>query len=303
MIRAGAALALIAVAVPSSSAVTQDWSAELREQMHRMATVGYRLSLTAEPTCAVKAAKTGLLVDDAAAYNARDRPRVARLLGLADLPQVASVVPDSPASAAGILAGDDIFAINGRTTSELKSALIAPDLIADEIENKLASTPSGASLQLDLRRRSKRILVNFLPVEGCGAKFVIKTGRGMEAFSDAQNVGLSAKLIAFTQSDDELAMVAGHELAHIIYGDATSKDHVMQRDKEDRADLLGASLARCAGYDLRRALGFWPRYDKQDWLRFFRDSSHRSVKRRVALIEAYSLSGPCPPMLAPKPKV
>lgn len=273
------------------------WPAALRAQLVRMTDVGYRLSTTAATLCTEKSGQTGLLIDHIAAYGTSDQAAVRTALGLTDRPQVAAVAPGSPAAKAGVLPGDDILAIDGRDTATILAQSAAPQLIADEIEEQLASAAPGQPLHLDLRRAGRSLSAELLPAEGCAARFIVKTGKGIEAFSDAQNVGLGIKLVAFTGSDDELALVAGHELAHIIYHDATTKSGLGQRAKEDRADVLGASLARCAGYDVERGLAFWPRYKKQDWLRFFRDPSHRSPDARVALIRANSVSGPCPPRL------
>ncbi len=273
------------------------WPVALRAQLVRMTDVGYRLSTTAAPLCTEKSGQTGLLIDHIAAYGDTDQAAVRTALGLTDLPQVAAVAPDSAAAKAGVLPGDDILAIEGRDTAAILARSAAPQLIADEIEEMLASATPGKPLHLALRRSGRSVSAELLPVEGCAARFVVKTGKGIEAFSDARNVGLGIKLVAFTGSDDELALVAGHELAHIVYHDATVKSGLGQRAKEDRADVLGASLARCAGYDVERGLKFWPRYKKQDWLRFFRDPSHRSPDARVALIRAKAVDGPCPPRL------
>lgn len=295
------ALGVLTLALAPLTAGAQEWPTNLRSQMIRMASVGYQLSLAAAPLCSTKGAQTGLLIDDLAAYDPQDRPLVSRLLGLSDLPQIAGVAPGSPAARAGIKAGDEIVAIGGQAVSAIQAASRTPDLVADELDERLSATPAGAVVHLDLKRGGHPVSADLHPVEGCAARFVVKTDKGIEAFSDTRNVGLGAKLIAFTQSDDELALVAGHELAHIIYRDASTRSGLRQRDKEDRADVLGASLARCAGYDIRRALAFWPRYNQQDWLRFFRDPTHRSVKGRVGLIESRALTGPCPPELATTP--
>ncbi|KQM14723.1 hypothetical protein ASE49_11145 [Novosphingobium sp. Leaf2] len=297
----GLALCAVALVVAPVRAPAQEWPLNLRTQMIRMASVGYRLSIAAAPLCGKKGSQTGLLIDALAAYSPQDRPLVRSLLHFSDLPQIAGVAPGSPAAGAGIQPDDQIMAIDGRAVSAIQAASRTPDLIADELDEQLTAAPAGAAVHLELKRDGKIMSVDLRPAQGCAARFVVKTDKGIEAFSDARNVGLGAKLIAFTQSDDELAMVAGHELAHIIYRDASTRSRLRQRDKEDRADILGASLARCAGYDLKRALAFWPRYDKQNWLRFFRDAAHRPVKDRVALIEARSLAGPCPPELQPAP--
>ena len=266
----------------------------MREQMKRVANVGYLLSGVTRSMCPRDAARTGLMIDFAKAYPERDRPAIAALLGLSDLPQIANVTPESAADFAGLKVGDDIAMINGIDSLTLIRQSPEPALVADQIEERLASTPEGTAINLRILRAGKPVEVIIRPDRGCSARFIVNTGAGMTAFSDPHNVGLDYKLVTFTRSDDELALVASHELTHIINRDAQTKD-LGQRGKEDRADVVGASIARCAGYDVGKALEFWRRYKKRDWLRFFRDPTHRSIDDRVALIKANSMTGECPP--------
>lgn len=285
---------LVSIVAPSCASAQQDWPVLLRERMTRVSTVAWRLSGAAHSLCPVDSARTGLMIDYVGAYSAADRAAVAALLGLGDLPQVAAVAPGSAAHAAGLQVGDDILAVDGVETSTLLAASRDPDLLADQIEERLASAPAGAAITLRIRRSGIAQSISMLPDRGCPARFIVTTGKGVTAFSDPQNVALDSRLVEFTRTDDELALVAGHELAHVINGDARTKG-MSQRAKEDRADALGAALARCAGYDLPTALEFWPRFKKRDWLHFLRAPTHRSIDARIALIRARAMSGPCPP--------
>lgn len=284
---------LALAAAPAAQAETA-WPLTLRAQMLRLSEVGYRLSGAAVTLCPIDAARTGILVDYAGAYPEEDRPAIARMLGLSALPQIAGVVPGSAAAAAGLQAGDDIVAIDGSPSTSVGGGSADPALLADRIEARLANTGKNAAVVLSVRRGGTQLSATLRPDRGCAARFIINTDKGMAAFSDPDNVGLGYEMVKFTRSDDELALVAGHELSHVINRDAASKEGG-QRGKEDRADVLGASLARCAGYDLGKALDFWPRYKKQDWLRFFRDPSHRSIDARIALIRTHAMTGECPP--------
>ncbi len=68
-------------------------------------------------------------------------------------------------------------------------------------------------------------------------------------------------------SDDELAVILGHELAHYTYGHArrSTKNPLLawgsgySRDLEDQADRVGLRYAYEAGFDVERALGMWSR--------------------------------------------
>lgn len=305
-----AALLALAVAFPLSLGFQPDdalatesaWPIELRQQMTRVTEVGFRLDLAAAPLCEQTAAGTGLTVDYIGAYEGASRADVARLLHLGELPQIAAVASGGPAAQAGIVPGDEILAIDGRETRDLQTAAPEPALFADYIENLLSATPIGQSIRLTLLRNGKSHLVTVVPIRVCAARFVIKTGEGIDAFGDGRNVAIGFELAKFTRSDDELALVAGHELAHIAERRSGHGSLKTRRAREDRADVLGAQIAICAGYDLERGLDFWTRYNKHDWLRFFRMPTHRSVPARIKLIASEATGGKCPPAsIVPRP--
>jgi hypothetical protein len=68
-------------------------------------------------------------------------------------------------------------------------------------------------------------------------------------------------------SDDELAVILGHELAHYTYEHArrSMKKPLLawgsgySRDLEDQADRVGLRYAYEAGFDIERAIGMWSR--------------------------------------------
>lgn len=288
---------LCLVAVPWTSAVAdsvrQPWPITLRTQMVRLGAVGYRLRRTARNLCPVKSAQTGLSIDYIEAYRQRDRSAISALLSLSDKPQVVGVAPGSPAAAAGVIAGDEILAVNGTGYQTLAARAHDASLLADELEERLGATTPGTLIQLRLARGGRTLNVDIHPEIGCGARFVVKTDGGAEAYSDEHNLAIASRMIGFTRNEDELALIAGHELAHIIHHDAAT--HGSQREKEKQADILGAELVRCSGFDLGRALEFWSRYRREEWLKAFTDTDHPTPATRAALIREQAMSGPCPP--------
>ena len=99
--------------------------------------------------------------------------------------------------------------------------------------------------------------------------------------------------MTFAASDDELALVAGHELGHIIHRDGKATSLADRRNMEDRADEAGAHLAKCAGYDVTAALGFWDRYANRRKLSFLYGPSHRSPRDRAARMAAFIAGDSC----------
>lgn len=75
-------------------------------------------------------------------------------------------------------------------------------------------------------------------------------------------------LMKITDNDHELALLIGHELAHILNGDLghshwtgeLKHDFDMDKYKESQADVIGTILMHKAGYDCHEGAKVWKRY-------------------------------------------
>lgn len=300
------ALSAPLVAVPKATFAEtppQPWSISIRKQIERLGNVEYRLRKSAGQLCNDSNTITGIKVDYIGAYATNDRAVVREYAGLGDAPQVISVAAGSPAEAAGVRPGDDVLAVNGVATSQLHSASDTPALLADQIEEMVAETPRDKRVELTLERSGKPVFISFRGEQACATRFVLKTGKGLTAYSDGTNVAVSADLVDFAQNADELAIFAGHELAHVVARDGKALGLRQRRAMEDRADMLGADLMRCAGFDVNRGIAIWQRYNKRDWLRWLRGPSHRNVPERIRRIKAHLQTEParCPPQIPSLP--
>ena len=283
----------------STGAIARDaWPLRLQQQMTRVSEVGWRLADAADALCRDRAAPIGAELDYIRAYAPADRPQAAATLALGDAPKVFSVIPQSPAAYGGLRAGDEVIAVNAREWRTIAAALDTPDLLADELQALIATLPLEEPLVLTVRREGAETAIPVTRTERCAVRFVLKTGGGLEAHSDSANVAISDKLVAFTRNDDELAMVLAHELAHVLYQDKRAMPLRMRRRAEERADLAGALLARCAGYDLGRALALFRRLGERDWLDWLGSPTHGGMKRRAARLEAVAGAEAACPMTA-----
>lgn len=172
----------------------------------------------------------------------------------------------------------------------------APRLFADELERMLAATPADAAVTLSLRRGGKEYATTMRGVPICGARVIYKLNDGLDAYADSEsgNLAITSGMIAFNGRDDALAMVIAHELAHIINRDGKAGGVSQRRDMEDAADMAGAGLVQCAGYDLTAATRFYADYNKHDWLRWIRDPTHRSMKSRARRVLGAPRDIACP---------
>lgn len=289
------AFLILADASTPAIAATTPWPLTLRSQIQRLTDVGYRIGLVAAPLCPSTVAGTGISLDYIEAYDTGDRAAVSALLKMTDMPQISAVAPESPADAAGVRPGDELVAIGQMTIAQLRRESTDTSLFADELEQRLAAAPQNLPLRLLILRNGRRLEMEITPQPVCAARYIMKTGAGLTAFSDGKNVAVSNKLIAFTKSNDELALIAAHETGHVINRDGEASGLRERRQMEDRADVMGVRLSYCAGYDPEKAFEFWFRRDAKDWARFLRSPSHRSRKSRVELMRRETQEISCPP--------
>lgn len=160
--------------------------------------------------------------------------------------------------------------MNGRaldtaeTISTTGSARAAVDLAQDILAEEMAK----GTVVLRIFRASEIREVRFTAAIACMSTVELVTGDEMNAWADGERVVVSEGIVARCSSDDDLALVIAHELAHNVLHHAqrlaamgrkaalSAADLAEKRDTEEKADELGVRLATAAGYDLRNAPQF-----------------------------------------------
>lgn len=281
---------LVAISAPfvlALPAYAQDappaWPNQLRSEMQRLADVGWQARLAAGALCPGQANGIGASFDQIAAYSPSMRADLSAATGMGTLPQVAAVAKGSPAALAGLRAGDEIEAVEGQPVSVLIAASPTPALFADELEVLLSKGKPGSRVSLTVRRGEATFDVDVTGQAICSTQILYKFEPGIDAYGDAETnrVAVTSGMISFNKNDAALTWVVAHELGHVIRGDIKARGIGERRRMEDRADLIGGALARCAGYDLESAAGFLLEYNRRDWLRWMRDPTHRSMTKRA----------------------
>ncbi len=302
-----AALALLAATSPLPPPVTTPIDPGTAESLRllvgkdlRVATIAFRLQTAAADHCPDHTRLSGLIVQDASQYSAALRPALAVLYGMTDLPTVTAVVKGSPAAAAGIGAGDAIVAVDGfGLAADLPMAAgRAPDgrrftAMIDRLDTAFAAGPAT----LVLRRADQERTVTVTGATACRSAVQLDLSDRRNASADGHVVTVTQGIADFTPSDDELAFVIGHELAHDILGhraylDGTHTSRGMVaglggngarlRATERQADYFGVYLLAWAGYDPHAAAHFWRRMAHADPLgSLFADGTHPGYGARV----------------------
>ncbi|HEX9954001.1 MAG TPA: M48 family metallopeptidase [Allosphingosinicella sp.] len=272
----------------------------LRRDDARVGSVAYRLARQGAPLCRERYPLTGLLFHHLAEYEAKDRPLMMSRYGLDRGPGILTVLPDTPAAKAGLLAGDTLLSVNGRAfpspqtiAAEPKRKIWRPMLEASEALLEEALRAGGARLTVLRGGAELALMLDSEP--GCTGRVRLARSTQMNAFSLRGYVVMTTAMLGYVRNDDELAVVIGHELSHSILGHQGVRDeegllaglgikpNAIWR-REEAADRLGLRLMAAAGYNLDSAIPFWERYlGKYDWFpQIFRSHPSRGARAKIA---------------------
>ncbi|HET8611894.1 MAG TPA: M48 family metallopeptidase [Sphingomonas sp.] len=306
-----AALLLLAAAQPQAAPppVDPDLAASLEALAAkdlRVASIAYRLQTAAGAHCPHHSRLSGMIVQDASQYRGDLRPAVAALFDLGAFPAVTGVVPGGPADRAGVRPGDQVAAVNGRSLVAGLPAVGSKKAngrrftaIVDRLDRAFNAGP----VTLSLLRDGQPLTIRVQGREGCASDVQLDLSKDRNAGADGKTVTISQGIVDFAHSDDELAFVIAHELAHDILGhrqflDAThtSRNGLFSgfggngkriRETERQADYYGLYMVAWAGYDVDAAADFWRRMGRADPLgSIFSDGTHPGNGSRVKAMEA-----------------
>jgi predicted Zn-dependent protease len=209
-------------------------------------------------------------------------------------------VPESSADTAGLRAGDELLAIDGKPVPAAgsgKKAYARLGLVEGWVEEGL----KRGALSIVFRRDGVDKTAELAPRRGCASRFQLVPGAKLNATANGTYVQVSGALVEFVRNDDELALVMAHELAHNILGhraqlDAAGvsrglfagfgKNRTRIRATELEADRYAHYLVARAGYDVTVAPAFWERFGRKVDAGIFADGTHPGTKERVRRAEA-----------------
>jgi hypothetical protein len=273
----------------------------LRAEDHRVGQVAFRIATRAAPLCPAATSLTGVLYHHLDEYEPADRPSMIAQFGLNRGLGVLSVVENSPAAAAGLVAGDVIVTLDDRPL-KLNPALAPPRSTArraalESAELQIEQALTRGAARIGVLRQGRRIELSLGSRPGCPGRVRLARSQQTNAFANGRYVTLTTAVLAFAQSDDELATIIAHEMAHNILNhpdrlDAEGVPKGLLRGigrnaqkvwaTEAEADRLGIRLASAAGYDVRAAIPFWRRfYARFDGPQIFRTHPSLGARERI----------------------
>lgn len=262
----------------------------------RLVMIGRRLAKGGAGLCGGAVSNPGWTIEDAEQFEPAVRDSVRAGLDLGNYPTLVAVEPGSAAARAGLRPGDELLAVNGRTVDATPSSR-ARRARQEALEEATAAALAQGSALVRVRRDGRMITISVDAEPGCATDFLIGRDQGLRAAaSNGTQVTVSTAIIDFTRSDDELALILAHELAHNVLGHnkrhralrvaGADRSGASGRDREREADRWALYLMARAGFDIGVAPGFWRRWGPKTSFGIFSDGSHPGWRDRAETAEA-----------------
>lgn len=246
----------------------------------RVARVGYRLSAANAELCPAVRNSAGWLLHAASQYSSELRPWAEARFGLdGDLPGLLAVPEGSAAALAGLRRGDLLLSVNGAAlTRGVKGQTAAFEGLEANIQ-RLDLALARGPVEIAFRRDGADQTATVTPQRACGYDVQLDPSDELNARADGKRLFITTAMAGFAATDDELALVLGHELAHHVLGhrdwhEAEARGRRTQTlpalagtsgGAERQADRVGLYLAARAGFDPLIASAFWRRFGAFNW--------------------------------------
>lgn len=292
-----------AIAARGETAVADDGAARLvalTAEDQRVARVAARLWRANAELCPIRQRGMGWQLHAASLYSGDLRPHAEARFGLeGDLPGVLAAPEGTAAARAGLAVGDLILAVDGRPLARGAGERPRYEGFAANVLTVDRALASGART-LTVRRAGETRQLAVEPELICGYEVQLDPSNELNARADRRRVYLAAALVGFAGSDDELAIIMGHELAHAVlqhhpWTDAEAYGRERHprppvstrvvRDHETDADRVGLYLMARAGYDPAVAPAFWRRFGASNWRVRWPQLTHASAGARARALE------------------
>ena len=297
---------LLALSTPTDSVssraqISDDTQASLlalQRDDQRVADTAWRIASRNTDSCPKLWASFGFSLHHISQYEPAYHAAAQAAFGLDEtFPSILAVAEGSPASAAGLKPNDTLRAVNGvdlagkggeQTTAASYDAVSAA-------MTALEALPEQREAILSIARGGQRLEVSVSPQNVCRSRVELAPGNAINANANGLVAQISGRLVDWVESDDELALVIAHEMAHnlldhpkrlneksALSGLATSLGLAgrAQRQMEMEADRMGIVMAAGAGYNYKIAPDFWARLNSNSPLASFLATTHPKTPTR-----------------------
>jgi hypothetical protein len=233
---------------PTATAAEQERQRELaletrNQRQARYLSVALRILAANAALCETRVVNSyGLYYSNDQSFNEEFKTAARTVFNLTSTQQLLIVPEGTAAAAAGLKARDRLLAFDG---APLPKGTEGYKVLREKIE---AAAATGAPVQLTIERGGTEGKVTLAPVRICDYKVELNDNAAVNAFADGDKIVVTTGMIRFVESDDELALVVGHELAHNTLGHMKKK-----MTNAMIGAILGAILSAAIRVDVSRA--------------------------------------------------
>ncbi|PVE41697.1 hypothetical protein H663_015950 [Limnohabitans planktonicus II-D5] len=283
------------------------------KNLERLDRIGYALLRVGAPYCSDKR-RLGLGMAPISLRQFKDAYiEMMKRAGLTDELMFPHVVKGSPLEKAGLQAGDKVLKVNDEPLPvDGKSS---PVLWMNTKVHELASRRQ--EIQVTVLRGQQEVVLSPKPVWQCDINIHVMYKDEPNAMTLVKDISVTTGLMRMLDSDDDLALIMGHELGHAILRHTEEKINRNKlnamlgllgvlsgrsvpmpvvdpypKDKEKDADYLGLYLSAAAGFDVSHAANVHRNWAAQNpsGIESSMWSTHPSFPERAVLLDAESKS-------------
>ena len=231
--------------------------------------------------------------------------------------KILNVTPQSPAEKSELKAGDTLVSIDNWLVPLGKES-------AKQVKDKLAlSGKTFSPVQIVVNRDSVEKTVSITPVKACDFSVALAPDDVKNAYADGKNIVVYKGMMDFFKTDEEIALVVSHELAHnsMKHMDAKHKNatvggifgllldvaaatagvntngdftrlgaglagNAYSVSFEQEADYVGLYFMKKANYNIEHAADFWRRMAVSNSQAITIKTSHPTTPERFVAIES-----------------
>lgn len=272
--------------------------AKLQTLDQRVADIGWKLATRNLELCPSHFAATGITLHTLSQYSNDWKGAATETFQLEPgKPGVLAVAKDSPAWDSGLRPNDNVVSLNGMPLGGQNARPSAKGDYSetDQALRQIEALPIGKPVELIVERDKDRLTLSIMPVPSCASRFEIAPSNQLNANANGTVVQVYGRLVIALDSDDELAYVMAHELAHNALGHnaAIKKKRLstglasvftgsgkVLRSYEREADRYGIFMTARAGFAYRQAAAFWKRFASKGGLGALIAVTHPSPANR-----------------------
>jgi len=213
-------------------------------------------------------------------YQEEFRDTAKKLFGLDKHLRITHIIENSPAANAGLQLNDRIVAVNDQ--------ILPKDKKARQKFYEILEQAQLSQITIKLERSNETIEKVLNLPKGCNYPVALSSSDAVNAYADGSNVVITRGMMRFAQTEQELALVVSHELAHNAMSHITAKTlnslggtlldiaaavagvntqglfgsigaRAYSQAFENEADYVGLYIMARAGIDTQGAALFWRR--------------------------------------------